>query len=130
MTLGSMWRKMIRACLKPAARAASTYGISRMASALERMTRAQRGIIGMVIARITFGSAVAEDHHDRQRQDDQREREEDVHEALEDEVEPPAEVRAGDPEDRPGRGAEHRGAEAHQERRPRAVDEARETSRP
>ncbi len=41
---------------KPAARAASTYGISRMASAEARITRAQRGIIGIVMAMIRFGS--------------------------------------------------------------------------
>ena len=54
MTFGSMWRRMMRACPNPAALAASTYGISRMASALERITSAQRGIMGMVIAAITF----------------------------------------------------------------------------
>ena len=56
MTLGSMWRRMMRAWPKPAARAASTYGISRIASAEARITSAQRGIIGIMIATIRFGS--------------------------------------------------------------------------
>src|SRR5262249_2100589 len=57
-TFGSMWRGrgrgMMRAWLKPAARAASTYGISRIDRALDRMTSALRGIIGTMIARMTF----------------------------------------------------------------------------
>jgi hypothetical protein len=42
-------------CPKPAARAASTYGISRIVRAEERMTSAALGIIGTVMAMITFG---------------------------------------------------------------------------
>ena len=56
MTLGSMWRRMIRVWPNPAARAASTYGISRIASAEARITSAQRGIIGIMMAVIRFGS--------------------------------------------------------------------------
>src|SRR5262249_40677864 len=39
--LGSTWRTAMRNSLMPTARAASTYGISRSASVLERMTRAE-----------------------------------------------------------------------------------------
>ena len=49
---------MIRAWPKPAARAASTYGSSRIASALERTTRAQRGSIGIAIASMTLTAPV------------------------------------------------------------------------
>src|SRR6266849_9512615 len=55
MTLGSMCRMMIRALPKPAARAASTYGISRMLSAVDRMTSAHLGIMGIVMATMRFG---------------------------------------------------------------------------
>ena len=55
MTFGSMCRRTMRACPKPAARAASTYAISRIESAEARMTSAQRGIIGTVIAMMRFG---------------------------------------------------------------------------
>ena len=58
MTLGSMWRRMMRGWPKPEARAASTYGISRTASALERTTRAQRGTIGVAMARMTLPAPV------------------------------------------------------------------------
>src|SRR3989441_1412428 len=54
ITFGNMWRRMIRRCRNPAARAASTYGISRMASALDRDTRAARGLIGIAIATMTL----------------------------------------------------------------------------
>ena len=90
------------------------------------MTSAQRGIMGIVMAMIRFGMRVAEDRHQGQRQDDQREREEDVHEALQVEIDPPAEVGAAHAQDGPEGGAQHRGAEAHQERGARAVDEPRE----
>jgi len=40
--------------VKPAARAASTYGISRIANALDRATSAARGIIGIAIATMTL----------------------------------------------------------------------------
>src|SRR5215831_9029705 len=54
ITFGSMCRRMMRRWRKPAARAASTYGISRIASALDRATSAARGIIGIAIAMITL----------------------------------------------------------------------------
>src|SRR5262245_52623610 len=54
MTFGSIWRRMIRRWRYPAARAASTYGISRIANALERDTRAARGIMGIAIATMTL----------------------------------------------------------------------------
>ena len=46
-TFGAMWRKMIRLLEEPAARAASTYGITRIESAAARTTRATRGTIGI-----------------------------------------------------------------------------------
>src|SRR5205823_1431900 len=58
MTLGSMCRMMMRAFPNPAARAASTYGISRMLSAVDRMTSAQRGTMGIVMAMMRFGSVL------------------------------------------------------------------------
>ena len=58
------------------------------------MTSAQRGIIGIVMAMIRFGMRVAEDGHQGERQDDERERQEDVHHPLQVEIDPPAEVGA------------------------------------
>ena len=75
MTFGSMWRRMMRRWPKPAARAASMYGISRTASALARTTRAQRGIIGDRDGEDDVAGAGAEDRDDREREDDDRERE-------------------------------------------------------
>src|SRR6476619_3539592 len=43
ITLGTMWQRIIRAWPNPRARAASTYGVSLIARADERTTRAQRG---------------------------------------------------------------------------------------
>ena len=51
-----MWRSTMRAWLKPSARAASTYGTSRTASALARTTRPHRGTSGTVMAMMTFST--------------------------------------------------------------------------
>ena len=88
------------------------------------MTSAQRGIIGMVIAMMTFWQRVAEDGHDGQGQDDQRKGQEDVHEALQVEVEPAAEVGAADAEDGAEGRPHERGPETHEERGAGAVDQA------
>src|SRR5712692_12065345 len=53
-TFGATCRNMIRTAPVPTDRVASMYGISTIASALERTTRATRGMIGTVIAAITF----------------------------------------------------------------------------
>ena len=58
MTFGTMCRRMMRDAPKPQARAASTYGTSRITSAAERTTRAQRGISGMVMAMMTLCTPV------------------------------------------------------------------------
>src|SRR5437762_12650147 len=49
-----MWRNMMRTAPDPTARVASMYGMFTMLSALERTTRATRGMIGTVIAAMTF----------------------------------------------------------------------------
>src|SRR5438034_772970 len=54
---GRTWRKAIRRCRTPSARAASTYCISRMDSTLDRITRAARGMIGIEIAITTLWMA-------------------------------------------------------------------------
>ena len=69
--------------------------------------------------------ARAQDHDDRQRQDDERQGQEDVHHALEDHVQPPAEVGAGDAQDGAQRRAEQRRDQPDGERGPRAVHQAR-----
>ena len=53
-TFGATCRNMIRTAPAPTDRVASMYGIRTTESALERTTRATRGMIGTVIAAITF----------------------------------------------------------------------------
>src|SRR5206468_1910200 len=53
-TFGAMWRNMMRTAPEPTARVASMYGMFTMLSALERTTRATRGMIGNVIAAMTL----------------------------------------------------------------------------
>jgi len=54
IVLGSTWRKAMRRCCRPSARAASMYCISRMDSTLARMMRAARGMMGIEMAMTTF----------------------------------------------------------------------------
>src|SRR6185295_14023873 len=51
---GSTWRNAIRRWVRPSARAASMYCISRIDSTLARITREARGTIGLEIAMMTF----------------------------------------------------------------------------
>ena len=123
ITLGSMCRRMMRRCVNPEARAASTYGISRMDSALDRMTRAHRGIIGMVMARIRFDRLLPRMATIASARMIRGKRQQHVHEALQIEVDPAAEVRAAHAEHRARGGPEQGRAEADQERGARSVDE-------
>src|SRR5438093_10710889 len=102
-----------------------------MARAEERMTSAERGIIGTMMAMMRFGielprmatSARASTISGNERNTSiMREREEHVHHPLQIEVHASAEVRAAHAEGR----AQHRRAEAHHERGARAEDEPRE----
>ena len=70
--------------------------------------------------------AGAEHRHHRQRQDDQREGHQHVEHALEDEVEPAAEIGRADAQHQADQAADDRGAEADDQRRARAVHQARE----
>ena len=90
------------------------------------MTRAQRGIIGNRDGEDQVGDVVAQHGHDGQGQDDQGKAQEDVHAALQIEVDAPAEVGAPHTEDGPCRRSEQGRAEAHDERRARAVDQPRQ----
>jgi hypothetical protein len=54
--LGSTWVMAMRVSLMPTARAASTNGISRSDSVLERMTRATLGTRGMAMAMMVLVS--------------------------------------------------------------------------
>ena len=67
--------------------------------------------------------AGAEDRHHGQRHDDQRERHEDIHDALEDEVEQAAEIGAGNAQYEAEEAADGRGSKAHKQRRAGAVND-------
>ena len=77
-----------------------------------------------MIARITFSVPVPRIDTHRQRHDDQRERHEDIHDALEDEVEQPAEIGAGDPQNEAKEAADRRRGETDEQRRAGAVNDA------
>src|SRR5215468_3997849 len=62
-------------------------------------------------------------HHQRQHQE--RQGLQDIHHALDDEIDPAAEVTGGEPEDDAEAASQHRRADADRERNPRAVDDAR-----
>ena len=68
----------------PTARAASTNGISRSDSVLERMTRATLGTSGMAMAMMVLVSDGPERGRHHQRHHQQRQRLHDVHQALHD----------------------------------------------
>ena len=73
--------------------------------------------------------AGAEDRHDRQRHDDQRERHEDVHEALENEVETAAEVGAGHAQHQPCGGPQKGRRQSNDHGRPGAMEQPRQARR-
>ena len=114
----------MRSSLMPIACAASTNGSSRSASVLARMTRATYGISGMAIAMIVFVERGPERGRHHQRQNQQRQRLQNIDDALRDEIDPAAEIAGSRPITTPSDAAEQRRADADRERDARAVDDA------
>jgi hypothetical protein len=116
---------MMRAAPAPTERVASTYGIATTLSALARDARDDRHRDrGDDVADRALPCAESRDHRDRD--DDQRETDENVHEALDKLVDPAAEVGADHAENIPGRAADERSGKPDEQGGARAVDDARE----
>src|SRR5258706_560519 len=76
------------------------------------------------VADLSLARAERRDHRDRD--DDEREAEQDVHEPLYELVHAPAQVRANDAQHQTQSAADERGGEADEQRGARAIDDARE----
>ena len=120
---GSTWRSAMRVSLMPIDLAASTNGSSRSASVLARMTRATVGISGIAIAMITFGKRRPQRCRHHQRQHQQRQRLQNIGDALEHQVDPAGQITRCETDDHADRRAQRGRADADGERNARAVDD-------
>ena len=98
-TPGQIWRRMIHSGLPPVARAASTNSISRIASACPRTSRAIGGHITKPSTRIRLRRLGADHDRDDQRQHQTRQRDEQVDDCGQRDIDRAAQ-RSGDQPDR------------------------------
>ena len=123
MTLGRICTVIIRAGPHPTAFAASMYCCSLTLSTDDRTTRAARGMIGIEIAMITLSQGWPQDRHGGQREDQARERHENVGDTLDDIVRRAAKEGPHQSEDTADDTAHDRRGEPHQQRDLSAVED-------